>query len=61
LFTALQNLGKQNAIAQKLSAQAIQSQSFTFAMHITFLVAMIIALLAMAVCIPTKARNIGKQ
>lgn len=61
LFTALQALGKQNATAQKLSAQAIQSQSFTFALHITFLVAMVIALLAMVACIPAKARNTGKQ
>ncbi|TGA98427.1 MFS transporter [Sporolactobacillus shoreae] len=60
LFTALQTLGKQNAAAQQLSAQAIQNQSFTFALHITFLVAMVIALLAMVACIPAKAR-IGKQ
>lgn len=60
LFTALQTLGKQNAAVQKLSAQAIQNQSFTFALHITFLVAMVIALLAMAACIPTKAHDMGK-
>lgn len=61
LFTALQSLGKQNATTQRLSAKVVQSQSFTFALHITFLVAMVIALLAMIACIPTKAHNIGKQ
>lgn len=61
LFTALQALGKQNAAAQKLSAQAIESQSFTFALHITFFVAMVIALLAMVACIPTKMHDMGKQ
>jgi EmrB/QacA subfamily drug resistance transporter len=61
LFTALQALGKQNETVQKLSAQAIRNQSFTFALHITFLVAMVIALLAMVACVPTKARDTGKQ
>lgn len=61
MFTALQTLGKRNVTAQKLSAQAIQNQSFTFALHITFLVAMVIALLAMVACVPTKARDMGKQ
>lgn len=57
LFSALQTLGKQNATAQNLSAQTIQNQSFTFSLHITFLVAMVIALLAMVACIPAKVRN----
>ena len=61
LFTALQALGKQKAAAQKLSAEAIQNQSFTFALHLTFLVAMKIALVAMVACIPTKARDTDIQ